>query len=204
MVIRMNNLRKRTAFTMIELIFAIVVISIVVLSVPTFMQVSEQNVENNLAQEAIFAASAELMGATSVYWDENSMQDSNFSALSRVIDISNDCNSTTNLRPGHINQPFHRRCLDNLTTSPANSNGGSVYDLNDLTLTPHTAFTDTKGPSGYKTDYLSTLSVTQKSTDNNVKIVTVTITDPDNNPITKLKAEVANIGEVEPYKKRMF
>ncbi len=200
----MNNLRKRTAFTMIELIFAIVVISIVVLSVPTFMQVSEQNVENNLAQEAIFAASAELMGATSVYWDENSMQDSNFSALSRVIDISNDCNSTTNLRPGHINQPFHRRCLDNLTTSPANSNGGSVYDLNDLTLTPHTAFTDTKGPSGYKTDYLSTLSVTQKSTDNNVKIVTVTITDPDNNPITKLKAEVANIGEVEPYKKRMF
>lgn len=189
---------------MIELIFAIVVISIVVLSVPTLMQVSEKNIENNLAQEAIFAASAELMGATSVYWDENSMQDSSVSALSRVIDIDNDCNTTTKLRPGHINQPFHRRCLDDLDAPVLNSSGGSAYNLNDLVHPAQTAFTQASDQSGYKTNYNSTLGVTQKSTDNNVKIVTITITDPNGNTVTRLKSQIANIGEVEPYKKRMF
>ncbi|WP_226962204.1 type II secretion system protein [Sulfurimonas marina] len=196
-----HSITKRSAFTMIELIFAIVIISIVVLSLPTFMQVSEKNVENNLAQEAIFAASAELMGSTSVYWDENSMQDSNFSALSRVIDIGDDCNTTTKLRPGHINQPFHRRCLDDLTTTAANTSGGDAYNLNDLVHTPHTAFTQTSDASGYKTNYNSALSVTQN---NDIKTVTVTITDPDGNVVTRLKSQIANIGEVEPYKKRMF
>jgi len=198
----------KKAFTIIELIFASVVISIVVLAIPTLIQVSSKNVENNLAQEAIFAASAELMGASSAYWDENSTHDANESTLSRVIDIDNDCNATTHLRPGHINQPFHRRCLDDNAIGAQNSSGGVTYDLNDLAHGSQTVFTGAADASGYKKDYNSALDVnvsTINPNDHNVKIITVTITDPDDSStITKLKLQAANIGEVEPYKKRMF
>ena len=197
----------RKAFTMIELIFAIVVISIVVLAIPTLIQVSSKNVENSLAQEAIFTASAELMGASSVYWDENSLYDENVSILSRVIDIDNDCNSITHLRPGHINQPFHRRCLDENSSivGAANSSGGTIYDLDDLAHGSQSIFTSGADASGYKKDYNSTLDVAVSASDSNVKIATVTIIDRDDGSIvTKLKMQVANIGEVEPYKKRMF
>ena len=196
----------RQAFTMLELIFAIVVIGIVVLAIPTLIQVSSKGAENNLAQEAVFAASAELMGASSAYWDENSMYDANKSILSRVIDIDNDCNATTNLRPGHINQPFHRRCLDEKTIGAQNSSGGTTYDLNDLAHGSQSIITGgTTDASGYKKDYNSTLSVNLSPTDSNVKIVTVNVFDPDNGSlVTKLKLQAANIGEAEPYKKRMF
>jgi len=83
-VVAMTNHRKRFAFTMIELIFAIVIIAISVMSLPMMAVVTQRGMENNIVQEAIFAASAELMGATSGYWDENSMQDINVSHLSRV------------------------------------------------------------------------------------------------------------------------
>ena len=189
---------------MIELVFAIVVISIVVLAIPTLMQVSSKNVEGSLAQEAIFAASAELMGASSVYWDENSMHDANKSILSRVIDIDGDCNTTTRLRPGHINQPFHRRCLDDNTIVAQNNSGGTTYDLNDLAHASQNIFTSEADASGYKKDYNSTLDVAVSASDSNVKIATVTITNRDDDSIvTKLKMQVANIGEFEPYKKRL-
>lgn len=52
MVVKLKN-----AFTMIELIFAIIVIAISVVSLPTMIQATSSGVEKNLeAQEAIFKA----------------------------------------------------------------------------------------------------------------------------------------------------
>lgn len=200
----------KKAFTMIELIFAIVVISIVVLAIPTLINVSSKNEDNSMAQEAIFAASAELMGASNVYWDENSTYDQNKSSLSRVISIKDDhgygeCNTITHLRLGHINQPFHRRCLDDNNIGARNTPGGDVYDLNDIAHGSQELFTDSADASGYKKKYNSILGVTLLSDDDNVKVVTETILNPDDGSvITKLKLQAANIGEVEPYKKRIF
>jgi len=114
---------------MIELIFAIVIIAITVLSLPMMTQINQRGVESNIVQEAIFAASTELMGATAGYWDENSLQDINMSHLERVINISGDCNTSTQLRPGHINQMYHRRCLDSNSTTAHNSNV-AIADIN--------------------------------------------------------------------------
>jgi len=196
--------RKRSAFTMIELIFAIVVIGISVLSLPMVTQVTQRGIESNIVQEAIFAASSELMGATSGYWDENSMQDMNVSHLSRVIDISNDCNATTQLRPGHIDQPYHRRCLDNLTTTANNVAGGAVYDLDDAEHGDADIFTDTTtDATGYKETYQSNIDVSTSAANANVKIITATIKDSDGDTITILRAQSANVGEIDFYK-RMF
>lgn len=194
---------KRSAFTLIEVIFAIVIIAIAVLSLPMMSRATQRGIESNIVQEAIFAASAELMGATSGYWDENSMQDSAFSNLSRVINIGGDCNIATQLRPGHINQIYHRRCLDNNNTVAQNAPGGTFFDLNDAAHGEQNIFIDTTiDPTGYKKTYTSVVAVGISPTNNNVKDITVTVSDADG-IITVLKSQSANVGEIDYYK-RMF
>lgn len=202
---------------MIELIFAIVVISIVVMSLPVMIQMTSKGVEDNIVQEAIFAASAELMGATSYYWDANSMQDNSTSHLSRVIDIENDCNTTASssrhrLRPGHIAQPYHRRCLDNPSTGRADDSNDTFPNIdnyiadNDGELIFENEAAEGVREAGYKKSYKTNLSISyidgEGNAENNIKKVTVMITDSDDKNITKLNVYSANIGEIDYYKRR--
>jgi len=195
---------------MIELIFAIVIIAISVMSLPMMAQINQKGIEQGILQEAIFAASAELMGASAGYWDENSMADIDFSHISRVIDISNDCNATTKLRPGHINQPFHRICLDDLTTGATSAKGSAFFTLNDANKTQDDLFensgagTATADATGYKQLYESTLSVTPDTTDVNIKLLEVNVyEDGGSVVIINLKMQSANIGEIDYYKRTM-
>lgn len=190
----------KTAFTMIELIFAIVIIAIAVLSLPMITRVTSEAIDDNLVQEAIFAGASELMSASAGYWDENSMQDINTSYLSRVIDISDNCNNTTNLKPGHIAQPLHRRCLDDLTEVAFDTDGGSVIDLNDAEKTNAALYINyANSASGYKENYQSTIDVNRTG---NVAIITSTISDLSGDPITVLTIQSANVGEIDYYKRR--
>jgi prepilin-type N-terminal cleavage/methylation domain-containing protein len=59
-----KRILHRLAFTMIELIFAIVIIAISVMSLPMMTQVTSAGIERNLVQEAIFASVAEINLAT--------------------------------------------------------------------------------------------------------------------------------------------
>lgn len=198
---------KKHAFTLIELIFAIVVMSIVVMSLPVMMQTTSRAIEDNIVQEAIFAASAELMGATTFYWDLNSTVDFNLSNLSRVIDINGDCennNSSTRhrLRPGHIEQPFHRRCLDSTDNTIASTADATFQNLDNAVHANQVIFTDnTTEATGYKESYGSTMTINLLN-NNNVKQLTSTISDTDGNTLTVLRTFCANIGEVEYYKRR--
>ena len=207
-MVRSNTSKKsyRLAFTMIELIFAIVIISIAVVSLPMMTKITEKGVEEGILQEAIFAGSAELMGASAGYWDERSMDDIDVSYMSRVIKILggiNDCNDTTKLRPGHIAQPLHRRCLH---VSPALADLDKTLDVNITSLD------DAKHPlqgiflnpdpdaKGYKQAYKSVLTVTRA---NDIKTITVRVMNnaADRN-ITLLRMQSANIGEIDYYKRR--
>ena len=212
-MVRKTSHRKRLAFTMIELIFAIVIIAISVLSLPMITQITQKGIEGNIVQEAIFAASAELMGASVGYWDERSMLDKDVSHLSRVININNnvECDVATKLRPGHINQLYHRRCIDDTTIHTAQDSvavipGINVFDLNDAAAlvsgTP-AIFTDSdKELEGYKDTYTSSLTV---SATNNIKFLESKIYNTKTPPelIVRLKMQSANIGEIDYYK-RMF
>jgi prepilin-type N-terminal cleavage/methylation domain-containing protein len=197
----------KSAFTMIELIFAIVIIGISVLSLPMMNQAVSRGIEGNIVQEAIFAASAQLNQITSYKWDENSTQPND--SLSKVVWTSaNDCNATTKQRSGHVAQPLHRRCLDDNTTRPTNILGleaGEVViadfdDIDDnIKATADTILIDTSGGSvitssqGYKKDYNSTVSVSYASFGNpaiinpttalsqNMKQITVTISRSNRN-----------------------
>ncbi len=198
----------RSAFSMIELIFAIVVIGVAVISLPMMTQVTSKGLDNSLVQEAIFAASAELNQAVSYHWDEMSLQDGN-SSLSRVVNTDTlECNASTNVRKGHI----HRRCLNNTNTRPTNSTDGDFLDsaahgFQDMFLTSGGTFVaDSKG---YKHNYQSIVAVgfskfdTVASADKNIKKTAIEITKSDQTTtVTKLSTYSANIGEVDYHKRR--
>ena len=195
---------KKSAFTLIELIFAIVVISISVISLPMMTQTTSKAIDGNIVQEAIFAASAELNGVITAHWDENSMIDGN-NSLARVIDIDNNC---TNKRlVGHIEQTLHRRCLDSSDTDPLDAtNDDEIYALEDMAHSSQNIFdTDETSAQGYKKKYNSTVEIIRPANFNgsndHIKEILLTVTDENENNITVLKTYSANIGEVDYYKK---
>jgi len=189
---------------MIELIFAIVIIGISVMSLPMMSRVTAQGMENNIVQEAIFAASAELNQAVTHYWDANSL-DANIS-LARVIDTG-DCNATTRLRDGHIFQPYHRRCLNSSLTGISNVIGGAQSSLDDAEHANQVIYIgDATTQEGYKKAYNSSVAVDANATfggvanNQNVKSITVQVLDGVN-VITSLTTYSANIGEIDYYKR---
>lgn len=196
----------RYAFTLIELIFAIVIMSIVVMSIPVMMQITSKGVENSLVQEAIFAASAELMGASSFYWDNRSVEDINASGGERVVDVDGDCDVATRLKAGHILQPFHRRCLDSNAATGVNytdaNTSTACFSLNRSAHDKVSIFeNDINGTAaGYKQEYNSTMTISKIN--NNVKELNCTIIDENNEVLILLRLFAANIGEADFYKRR--
>ncbi|MDA3909293.1 MAG: prepilin-type N-terminal cleavage/methylation domain-containing protein [Sulfurimonas sp.] len=207
----------RSAFTMIELIFAIVIIAVSVMSLPMMTQVTSSAIEGNLVQEAIFASVAEINMATTYVWDENSLIDDNESStvdndLSSVLNLTANCNGTGIFigiveilrKPGHIN----RRCIDNpLTARYANFDFIDSLEAAQHAFSPIYIGTEA---AGYKKEYDSQLVVTNCDTGNcvdfgldanntDLKEITVTIREKDdatNKTITLIRTYSANIGEV--------
>jgi len=205
---------KRAGFTFIELIFAIVIISVAVMSLPIMSQLLTKNMDTNLVQEAIFAAATELNEATTKHWDENSIDTTLSSPLETVINIDGTCeanqlSSRYRLRPGHIIDAYHRHCLSNLAQIAANAKTNPAVDaVEDSEHAYQSIFLNpTPSQSGYKDDYQSELNVSYSpsfagANRQNLKKITVTIKKSDGNtPIISLSTYVANIGEVDFYKR---
>ena len=204
---------------MIELIFAIVIISISVLAIPTMTQVNTTSMEDNIKQEAIFAASAKMMQLYSYYWDENSKRATITDAA--VLDTKNgdavysrfpDNNSS--LRIGHVNQDNHRKFFmyDN-PTSIATDLGDDIAGVValDEQTTNNVAFTDNgASATGYKKRYNTSTLVTHISDtpvagvfvlgqnsnaiNTNLKLLRVTVQEVGSPDPVVLYAYSANIG----------
>ena len=205
------------AFTLIELIFAIVVIAISVISLPMMSQVAEKGISANIIQEAIFAASTELNEVTTANWDENSFEIGATDSFSRVIDIPSNpirCENNSSSQRyrqliGHINQPLHRRCLDSNITTFSNTDVVDVISLSDMNHSTQSIFTigSISDASGYKNNYYSSVDILHPAdfngTSSNIKKITITITSDlaGVNVITRLNTYSMNIGEVDYFKK---
>ena len=201
---------KKLAFTLIELVFAIVLIAIAVLSLPVMNQIIAKNVDQGLLQEAIFAAATEINEATTAYWDEHSLDPNTTSA--RVIDVGTCDNNTSSSRfrlmIGHVAQKLHRRCVDSNETNISNaSSNDDIEALDDKEHSSRDVFSNAASTSqGYKDTYQTTLIVSQNvpfggHTEESMKRIDITVTKPDGKVICKLKSYSANIGEVDFYKK---
>ncbi len=204
---------RRSAFTFIELIFAIVIIAIAVVSLPMMKQVIFKGIDSAIVQEAVFAAATELSEVTTAHWDDNSFEPANPDTFARVIDHMGNCETNSSLpsyryMPGHIVQPLHRKCLDSNLTTPADANVNGVSSLDDSAHGLTNIFLNTTiDDTGYKHHYDSNVTVGRPAffdgqNDNDMKRITVTIVDSDTNTIvTSLYTYSANIGEIDFYKK---
>ena len=219
-LIRQVMHHTRNAFTMIELIFAIVLISIVTLTIPTMIQVNNKALEGNAAQEAIFLVSTVLSETTTLLWDNNSI-DGNATnlSLSKILKTDGDASydrvdNNTTIRRGGLNADLHRNFFSTLLVTP------SQKKTEPLVL--GTTGTTTSDSVGYKNIY--TLSATRGyindtpgtfvfstttlpiNTTSNVKMTQVEINatiDGTNQVIARLRAYTCNIGEID-YAKRSF
>lgn len=208
----------RYAFSMIELIFAIVIIGITVISLPMMTQVTAKGADSNLVQEAIFAAAAKLNEAVTYRWDENSLDPATPDALTQIISVSNtDCNSSGQ-RLGFIPQPKHRKCLNDTTIRPSTTlgtdtgeSGPAFYDdLDDVAETGQSLTSNALSASAYKEAYTSTIAISYAAfgviteASKNIKEINATISETKNgvtSPVTVLRTYSANIGEVDYYKR---
>jgi len=198
----------RTAFTLIELIFAIVVIAISVLSLPMMSQVTAEGIDNNLVQEAIFGSATKLNEAVTAHWDGSSIEPGMPDSFARVIETgtceSNPLATDYRQMPGHINQPLHRRCLDSNLTAPVGAVAG-VTSLDNF-AGASAIFMGASSAEGYKDTYTATVVVTRGVTfgslagNPNIKRIVSTITNADG-PVAALRTYSMNIGEVDYYKR---
>ncbi|MEN8303594.1 MAG: prepilin-type N-terminal cleavage/methylation domain-containing protein [Campylobacterota bacterium] len=201
----------RSAFTLIELIFAIVIIAISVISLPMMSQTVSKGIDANLVQEAIFGAATKLNEAVAAHWDDNSLEPGKPNSFARVIDDGTCLNTPLAYRqmPGHINQPLHRRCLDSSATTPANTDvNADITSLDDMEVTDEEIFISgvSVGAQAYKDIYTSTVAVNINASfgltanNPNMKSIVSTISD-SSGVITVLRTYSANIGEVDYYKR---
>ena len=220
---------KRFAFTMIELIFAIVLISVVVLTIPTMIAVNNKALEGNAAQEAIFLVSSVLSETTTLIWDDNSDDVSGINfALSKILDTNTTGSAVyhrpdlnTSVRTGGLEQDLHRRFFD-LDTHPAQTTkiivsqplNNSVAAIggykNQYTIVATREYASDTPHAGTVADpfefTVPNIGVGAASTVTNVKMTQVEINatiDGTNAVIARLRAYTCNIGESD-YAKRRF
>ncbi len=156
---------KRGAFTMIELIFAIVIMAIVIIALPRMMRTNSNALEANINQEAIFGASAQMMQVLSYPWDANSVD--NNGTYDKIVAIpggsviynrhlnnldKNDTNGS--FRIGAVLEPGHRR-FHEYNASDANISGLKPSSPNPLCQTSTISPFINQKPSaqGYKNAY---------------------------------------------------
>ncbi len=181
---------KRKGFTLIELIFAIVIVAIIVLSIPMMNMINAKATEGSIAQEAVFASSAKLMQTLSFPWDENSSDIEQIlegaTVLSGVVNIPNgtvslDFNDTV-CRPGLI----VRRCRIDQNGSEVNVSelgndniSALVRGLDDSNGTFAMVNTATSS-EGYKNQYSMRVDVAYVSdnTDSAGAAIDYNATDP--------------------------
>lgn len=174
----------RPAFTMIELIFALVIMGIVFVSLPLILLRNANALEENLIQESIFLASAKMSHITSFQWDNNSSEAGvNTLATTDAIDVSAGgaaaLNRTgiTDFRVGHFTQDKHRRMSPQDATfarsaTPIGPESAVFDDIDDFHTAAgaEVAMVSAAGAAttaeGYKKLYRTDINITYVDDDN--------------------------------------
>ncbi len=125
----------RKAMSLIELVFAIVIMGISVMSLPMILTQTQETSNLSLRQETILSIKAKLAYILAYPWDENTYDAT--ADTERVLNIpaSGDTDgafaTATIRRVGHVNTDGRRRLWDNLRT-PAGALGADSGDRDDI------------------------------------------------------------------------
>ncbi len=187
----------KKAFSLVEVVFAIVIIAISMMSVPMILKQTTKSNEFSIIQEAILASSTKMGNILSYSWDKNSYDITN--KLLRTLDVSSNGDSElkrvigindNNLRIGHIFEDKRRRFFDyngsNGITYPSNT----VNPLNKRSINDFYNQTSTIGGAGAYDYKDANISMNVKiyyipdNTKYNNTNINFTFTTPITTPIT--------------------
>ena len=217
-----SRILVQEAFTMIELIYAIVVIAVVTLTIPMMIQVNNKGLEGNVAGEAIFLISSVLSEATTLVWDNRSIpggEDATAIVLSKILDVTSgdgaynrpDANST--IRAGGLDEDLHRQFYS-VTTAPDEATGindvgssfdstaaGAQFGLKNTYVVKVTRTYIADAPGSFL------FSTTPSGSKTNIKMTEVEVkadldADGTKEVISVLRAYTCNIGEIDFAKRR--
>jgi len=123
----------RKGFTLIEIIFTIVIMAGVFMVIPKILMIASKNESFAMRQDAYLNAISLTKIASSLAWDENSTE--NLSILNTTID-NIPCDNSTHIRIGSFLSANGRTCQDRLFASVLGSEEGSDYlffdDIDDF------------------------------------------------------------------------
>lgn len=128
----------RPAIAMIELIFALVIMGITLLSAPLILKMSVQSSNTAMQQESISAVASELGLILTKSWDEGDTNATTGYGILRVTDGDSDLN-ITNRRTLDVNTSYSRRYntgaqrqFASLPNTFGNGNILDAFDNNDI------------------------------------------------------------------------
>ena len=208
----------RKAASMIELVVAIVVMSIAVMTLPMMLEQTQRNNEFTLQQEILLAARTKLGDTLTYRWDEYSLNNDRIVVLQTNGDSELNPVAGTIRRVGHVRADKRRKFnLDNNATPPPLAPDANIDDLDDFhgdnatligtaadldyrftTFEMNTTVVYVSDDANYSDTNLSftfnTIADTNSSS-SNIKMLTLT-TGRENSLFT-LRTYSSNIGESE-------
>jgi len=212
----MKNLKK-SSFSLIELIFAIVIVGITVTAIPMLLNTSSNNMETNLESKTFYNAYGVLMSIKTLDWDENNTKDDNFYKVLTANDGDNELKCERN-GTVELNNSSGADCDDNTTShigidDGEDANDSSTFDdvddFNDYNVTNLAHYdirigvryvkddTDYSAKNIFYNDDLTT------SNNTNIKEIELNITNKSGKLIAIIKGKSMNIGAVMIYKKNL-
>jgi len=217
----------RKAASMLELVIAIVVMGIAVMTLPILLLKTQNNNEYTLQQEIILAARTKMGDTLTYRWDENSLIDDKIFVL--VTDGDSDLNISSPgsiRRIGHVLGSKRRKFVNDLNSSTPVANlgpdGGDLDDIDDFNGKTDTLeigsqitsldyhFTDfnlttavayISDNANYGNQNLNfTFDTNASATTSSIKMLTLKVKGPNNIPFT-IRSYSCNIGENELLRK---
>jgi len=173
---------RTSAFTLIELIFTIVILGFIATAMPMMMVADVDAREDALVQEAIYAASAKMSQILSYKWDEANNEDGLTISGAKVLDIfpaspDTDGNfsrtGASKFRLGHFQETGRRAFYTMTNQMNASALGNDANDAginDDIDDLVNANFLSASGNGdGYKEDYTINVA-TSYIIDNSVSV----------------------------------
>jgi len=197
----------KKAFTLIELIFSMVIIAIAFSVLPKILQLSIKSATTSLKEEALYNAVAYVGLIKSTAWDENNTK------VDDVLLVSNgnsvyDCNTTTGYRKGGMKGS--RNCFHKNYASALGSDGNSLDDMDDfITLNAKNYNGSRDYNLSISESYIDDINlsatqytIVQNTASTNTKFITVTVEANKKgkvlgNTFVKIPFIAQNIGQIK-------
>ena len=212
----MKNLKK-SSFTLIELLMAIIIVGIAVTSIPMILAAISRGTEVTTKSDSIYNAYTTLALVESLDWDENNTKGDNFY---KVLTADNGDSELKCERKG-------TKELDNESGADCDDNKTSHIGVDDgEDETNSSTFDDVDDFNGYEVDNLTKYNIRvgvyyvndnadysakniffndtySKSSGTNIKVVEINVTKKNGDLIMVIRGESDNIGAVKIYSKNV-